>query len=76
MVQGSKQYADVLYKTLTAWDVELFSYKPDIFRTLLQIAVNAMAQSNINKTRFLLLPAPSNQIMQSKSGWFHSPRLP
>ena len=50
----------------TYWDVELFSYKPDILRTLLRIAVNAMAQSTINKTRFLHLPAPSNQIMQSQ----------
>ena len=43
----------------TYWDVELFSYKLNILRILLRIV---MAQSNINKTRFLLLPASSNQI--------------
>ena len=59
----------------TYCDVELFSYKPEILRILLRIAVDAMAQSNINKTRFLLLPAPSIQIMQSRC-LNHSPDSP
>ena len=54
--------------------------KPEIFRILLRIAVDAMAQSNINKTRFLATSTSTvqsdNAESMSKSGGFHSPRLP
>ena len=46
----------ILYKTLIG-TLNYFYYKPDILRTLLRIAVDAIAQS-------LLLPAPSNQIIK------------